>query len=836
MVDARSLSTILQDFRVLANEANRLSIGDTDETAMKKMKDWLGGLKEDKDWLLVLDGANDPAMDLSTFFPPGGRGAILVTTTSPVLQALCESYETIAGLDSDSAVDLLLTTATEDIADHSNRLLAQEISQKFEGLPLVILHAGSMIRNGHCTLKTFLDKVQTYQNELFRVGESSGSNSSYRLVYDTWDACRKMIQEQNTQTSMDAVDILTFCALVDHKQIPFKLFEQMPPRPQSGNLVSKIWSKMHPSSRFGAVEPGKNPTWNPERLRKAVMMLTNYSLVLFNRKSSQFSIHRSVHQWLSLDLKHHGGSYVRNWAKAAVSHGLTRNINLNQRTHKHQAERFVLFPHVKTFLQQDFSPFRMHELDDAIAAEKYAFLYLETGHYDLAEDCYRKCICFYTTSAKSNQKGYFNALVGLAEVLERRNKFMEALELSREAKKGLEMLTTAMASKCRQILALCLKAVNQVEAAKEELLDLLDTTRQSSSLLEESILETVAILVEVLRRDGNLVDAIKRGEQNYENRKRLLGAQHQDTLESARALARTLCQHGSRLDDAAEIMEHVCKSREKTLGMTHPDTILSVSSLADIFKQQGKYDRAQEEQVKALCRLTEVLGPDDPDTLSMINNLGHLCLKRHRYEEAEAYFRTAYEGYMANGNIGRVHSSTLTSKINVALSVQKQDKVEEAHVLYNEVMEDCVSGGKESSPVALHCMMNQSDLYIIQQKFGLAEALGQRVAEVYKVSHGPNSMAYCNALMTVASATCSQKQYQKSEEAVRTALEGLADARGLGDAETLEAIALLAEVLSRQGREGEALDLFREASDGFKKLGDDQHWCHGKIRDRESDL
>lgn len=832
MVDARSLSTILQDFRGLAERANRLSVGDTGEAAMNKMKDWLAGLQEDRDWLLIFDGANDPAMHLETFFPSGGRGAILVTTTSPALQALCGFYETIAGLDSDSATDLILTTAMEDVADNNNRLLAQEISQKYEGLPLVILNAGSMIRNGHCTLENFLDKVQTYQHQSFMVGESPGSNSSYHRVYRTWDACRKMIQELNTQTSIDAVDILTLCALVDHKQIPFKLFEQMPPRPRSGKFVSKIWSKMYPSSRsVGSVE---NATWDPDRLREAVMMLTNYSLALFDRRSSKFSIHRSVHQWLSLDLKHHGGSSVHSWAKAAVSHGLTRNINLNQRAHEHQAERFVLFPHVKTFLQQDFSPFKMYELDDALAAETYAFLYFDTGHYDLAEDSYRKCICFYTTSGKSNEERYFNGLVGLAEVLERRNQFMEALELSREAKRGLAMLTHTSASKCRQVLALCLMAVNQVEAAKEELLGLLDTPGQRSSPLEESTLETVAILVEVLRRNGDLADAIKRGEENYENRKRVLKAQHPDTLESARTLATTLCQHGSRLDDAAEIMEHVCKSRETTLGTNHPDTILSLSSLAKIFKQQGKYDRAEEEQMKALCRLTEVQGPDDPDAIAMINNLGDLCLKRHRFEEAEAQFRMAYEGYLANDNIGRGHNFTLTAKINVALSVQNQGKLEEANGLYNEVMEDCVSSGKESSPDALHCMMNQSILYIMLEDFGSAEALGKRAAEGYKVSHGPKSMAYCRALMTVSSAICSQQQYQKSEEVVRTALKGFADARGPGDAETLEAIALLAEVLSRQGREGEALDLFREASDGFKKLGDDQHWCHEKLRDRES--
>ena len=36
-----------------------------------------------KQWLLIINNADDPNMDISTIFPVGNRGSILVTTRNP---------------------------------------------------------------------------------------------------------------------------------------------------------------------------------------------------------------------------------------------------------------------------------------------------------------------------------------------------------------------------------------------------------------------------------------------------------------------------------------------------------------------------------------------------------------------------------------------------------------------------------------------------------------------------------------------------------------------------------------------------------------------------------
>ena len=37
----------------------------------------------DKPWLLIIDNADDPSMDLGDLFPGGERGVILITTRNP---------------------------------------------------------------------------------------------------------------------------------------------------------------------------------------------------------------------------------------------------------------------------------------------------------------------------------------------------------------------------------------------------------------------------------------------------------------------------------------------------------------------------------------------------------------------------------------------------------------------------------------------------------------------------------------------------------------------------------------------------------------------------------
>lgn len=45
------------------------------------MRTWLANTEDP--WLLIIDNADDPLMDICKFFPTGDRGAILVTTRNP---------------------------------------------------------------------------------------------------------------------------------------------------------------------------------------------------------------------------------------------------------------------------------------------------------------------------------------------------------------------------------------------------------------------------------------------------------------------------------------------------------------------------------------------------------------------------------------------------------------------------------------------------------------------------------------------------------------------------------------------------------------------------------
>jgi hypothetical protein len=63
---------------------------------------------------------------------------------------------------------------------------------------------------------------------------------------------------------------------------------------------------------------------------------------------------------------------------------------------------------------------------------------------------------------------------------------------------------------------------------------------------------------------------------------------------------------------------------EKVLGPEHPDTLTSVSQLGSVLEQQGKYEEAEAMHRQDLAGSEKVLGPEHPDTLTSMHNLGLL--------------------------------------------------------------------------------------------------------------------------------------------------------------------------------------------------------------------
>jgi hypothetical protein len=108
-----------------------------------------------------------------------------------------------------------------------------------------------------------------------------------------------------------------------------------------------------------------------------------------------------------------------------------------------------------------------------------------------------------------------------------------------------------------------------------------------------------------------------------ETRKKKLGADHPDTLTSIANLASTYRNQG-RWDAAEELEVQVMETGKKKLGADHPDTLTSMANLATTLWNQGRWDAAEELEVQVMETSKKKLGADHPDTLDSMNNLAHI--------------------------------------------------------------------------------------------------------------------------------------------------------------------------------------------------------------------
>jgi hypothetical protein len=63
------------------------------------------------------------------------------------------------------------------------------------------------------------------------------------------------------------------------------------------------------------------------------------------------------------------------------------------------------------------------------------------------------------------------------------------------------------------------------------------------------------------------------------------------------------------------------ETSKKKLGADHPDTLTSMANLASTYRNQGRWDAAEELFVQVMEMSKKKLGADHPSTLTTMNNL-----------------------------------------------------------------------------------------------------------------------------------------------------------------------------------------------------------------------
>ena len=119
--------------------------------------------------------------------------------------------------------------------------------------------------------------------------------------------------------------------------------------------------------------------------------------------------------------------------------------------------------------------------------------------------------------------------------------------------------------------------------------------------------------------------------------------------------------------------------REKTLGPDHPDTLTSMDDLGETLRIVGDHAGARKLQEQVLKKMTSLLGPDHPSTLTSLNNLAETLRAMGEHAGARKLEEQVLE--KMTSLLGPDHPSTTTSAWNLFLTLHRTKAHKEAQAL-----------------------------------------------------------------------------------------------------------------------------------------------------------
>ncbi len=369
------------------------------------------------------------------------------------------------------------------------------------------------------------------------------------------------------------------------------------------------------------------------------------------------------------------------------------------------------------------------------------------------------------------------------------------------------------------------KNVNATDAARE----LIDRTilRPAVEAIDKQFADQPLIdaqLRQVLADrywDLGLLDAALRlQERALATRRRILGDEHPETLNSINHLC-TLLWGQDKLNEAEAYCREAIQKCRNVLGEEHVETLDAINNMGLVLQAQGKLVDAEKYFRDVVEKSRHVLGADHPDTLEKINNLGTLLLDQSKLSEAEPYFREVLA--KRQRVLGDQHIRTVNSTNNLGVLLKNQGKLNEAEPYLREalVMYRRVLG--EEHPTTLVAIHNMGTLLLFQGKLGEAEPYFRETVEQFRRVLGAEHSNTLNSIGTLGNFLRQQGKLSEAEPYCREAVETGRRVYGDENPLTLRSIRNLGTLLFAQGRMDEAESCFKEAVEKSRRALGAEH-------------
>jgi tetratricopeptide (TPR) repeat protein len=607
---------------------------------------WLSNCS--KPWLLVIDNADDPDMDISKYFPAGGKGHILITTRYPKTadQATIGMFH-FKGMDPEEAIALLLKSAhVPDQVEHpdmQSRKLAQGIASELGYLALAIAHAGATIRRNIYTLEKYLHYYLGYRRVMMSYPHIQSADDAN--IITTWEIPFRKLSTRKSVEHTDAVDLLYIFAFVHFESIPESIFQM------SWNAVKGAENQLvnYPDILRNI------STWGEEthaRLRRALRVLCDYSIIDHDPDKGLCSLHPVVHEWARGRLTL---SEQKQWAgstAATLAYCISPNLEASG-----QGFRRLLLPHVDSCLRALNSLFPSCPENNGQAAEleKFASVYAENGLWKQARELQLKVVSLRVKKLGERHEDTVQARRNFGYIC------WNLFEIKTAAEEQHQVLMSRWWS--RPSLAYWMTWPPWAP----------DHTSYCIALSDLTLTLWLAGRRDLSKRAG---------EKAVGGLMKHLGPDDPITLNAMFNLARTYLHIGDG-KKSHELLVLVVRKRKRFFGADHPDTLMARNELGLSYRAIGQLHVAERMITNVLEARRKTMGEEHAYTLWSINDLSKILCDRGLPEKAALMLEEIVPVVIRT--LGEKHVGMSMTQSNLARAYAIGKKWDKAEVLFHQL-------------------------------------------------------------------------------------------------------------------------------------------------------
>ncbi len=572
---------------------------------VEAVKRWL---REQRQWLLILDNADDLTM-VRDFLPSGGKGHLLLTTRAHAIGRIAQRIEVAKMEPEEGALFVLrragILEAEEPLNKASSRDQANAlvIVQEMDGLPLALDQAGAYIEETGCGLAGYLTLYQQRRMDLLQArGEYTYDHPE--SVATTWSLSFEKVEQANPA----AADLLRLCAFLAPDAIPEE-------------IITKGAADLTPMLQSLASDPFL--------LDAAIKELLRYSLIQRDAEEKLLSLHRLVQAVIKEGMDQNA---QRQWAERTMR-AVHTSLPAVELGNWQAWERVVTHAQTCAELLEHY----VIQLPEAAALLYQTGWYLtERARYDEAEPLLVQAYAMSEQAQGPEHLDTARDADSLANLYQAQGRYAEAEPLyQRDLHINEQQLGPEHPDVAPSLNGLANLYRKQSKYGEAELLYQRDLRIWEQQLGPEhpDVANVLTNLANFYQEQGKYVEAESLYQRALHINEQQFGSEHPFVAISLSSLANLYSQQ-SKYAEAEALYLRALRIWEQQLGPEHPFVAISLNGLADLYTEQGKYTEAEPLYQRSLAIQEQTFVPDHPSIVTTLEQYASLLRQMQRNEEA----------------------------------------------------------------------------------------------------------------------------------------------------------------------------------------------------------